>query len=154
MRSFMALAIGAVAVSAATITVSPARAEEVLVICAQEGQTCYLPNATTVVSYGKNGAIKSISGVTQIGCDNGSFGGDPLVGVGKFCIYKVDPPTWQWTKCAEEGTRCDFTGAKLVRYGQSNNWVYSSFVNGVDCNNGVFGDPDYGQHKQCQVANH
>jgi hypothetical protein len=31
--------------------------------------------------------------------------------------------------------------------------VYDSFVNGVGCNNGTFGDPAHGARKACFVAN-
>jgi hypothetical protein len=142
--------ISALAGSMAGIT--PARAADTLIICASEGQTCYVPNARTAITYGKNGATATIVGVTQINCDNGSFRMDPLHGVGKFCTYTVDPDTLTWTQCAQEGSTCSFTGAKLVRYGASK-WVYGSFVNGVGCNNGVFGDPNPGVGKTCQVAN-
>ena len=133
--------------------VPPARADNVLIVCAVEGGTCVAPNDDTPISYGKNGAIVTIKGVTQIGCNNGDFRIDPLVGQNKYCIYTVDPDRVSWTQCATEGDACNFTGAKLVRYGVPAKWVYGSFVNGVGCNNGTFGDPDRGTTKQCQVGN-
>jgi hypothetical protein len=150
MRTVFAIALA----TAAMAVLTPARAQNtVLVICANEGQTCIAPNANTSISYGKNGAVKTISGVTSIGCDNGSFQGDPLVGQGKYCTYTIIPGNLTWTQCAQENDSCGFTGAKLVRYGAGNSWVYGSFVNGVGCNNGTFGDPAYGTSKSCFVAN-
>jgi hypothetical protein len=142
--------MSAIAGSLAAIT--PAQAADVLIICATEGQTCNAPNARTAISYGKNGAIVTVVGVTQIGCDVRNFKVDPLQGQVKSCTYTVDPDTLSWTDCAREGSTCNFTGAKLVRYGASK-WVYGSFANGVECNVGTFGDPDYGVNKRCQVAN-
>jgi hypothetical protein len=138
--------------SMAALTAAQAQ-NTVLIICANEGQTCIAPNANTAITYGKNGAVKTISGVTSIGCDNGAFQTDPLVGQGKYCTYAINPNNVTWTKCSDEHGSCTFTGAKLVRYGAGNSWVYGSFVNGVGCNNGTFGDPAYGATKSCSVAN-
>lgn len=143
---------GLTAISAIAGT-APAKAADVLIICASEGQTCYASNGTTTITYGLNGAVITTVGVTQIQCTNDAFHGDPLVGKTKSCTYTVEPEKKNSTQCANEGSRCNFTGAKLVRYGAGANWVYDSFVNGTDCNNGVFGDPAYGSTKSCQVAN-
>ncbi|MCF8475478.1 MAG: hypothetical protein K9G60_00475 [Pseudolabrys sp.] len=146
-----ALLIAAVASAAGGI--APAHAADVLILCANEGQTCVAPNAQTTITFGKNGAVKTTVGVTQIDCSNGSFGGDPLKGENKACTYSVNPDSKTWTQCAEEGKDCTFTGAKLVRYGAAPLWVYGSYVNGVSCKNGTFGDPARGTDKTCQVAN-
>jgi len=128
-----------------------AQAAETTVTCAKEGQNCVVPNAQTPIIYGKNGATVTTIGVTSIDCSNKAFGKDPLKGETKSCTYSIDPNKLNWTQCAKEGQQCSFTGAKLVRYG-ANNWVYSSYINGVKCDNGHFGDPDKGKSKHCEVS--
>lgn len=63
----------------------------------------------------------------------------------------VTDPT-NWIACAWEGQRCNFGGTKLVRYGANGVYVYKTFTDGVDCTNGVFGDPLVGVVKQCHYA--
>jgi len=58
-----------------------------------------------------------------------------------------------YTKCAEEGERCNFSGTQQVYYGANNCYKVKSFTNGVDCNNNNFGDPLPGVHKACYVSN-
>jgi hypothetical protein len=55
-----------------------------------------------------------------------------------------------YTKCADEEGRCNFSGTADVIYGAYG--VYTaplSFTDGVNCNNGVFGDPISGATKAC-----
>lgn len=53
-------------------------------------------------------------------------------------------------KCADENGRCNFSGTANVIYGANNCYTSPrSFSNGVDCNNGVFGDPVPGVVKAC-----
>ena len=56
-----------------------------------------------------------------------------------------------WTTCANESGFCSFSGTAQVRYGAGSSWVTGTFTNGVACNNSVFGDPDFGVVKSCQV---
>jgi len=58
-----------------------------------------------------------------------------------------------YSKCAEEGERCNFSGTQQVYYGANNCYKVKSFTNGVDCNNNNFGDPLPGVHKACYVSN-
>jgi hypothetical protein len=153
MRLFTVFAIGLAAAVAALAQTQSARAQTVSIICATEGQTCTAPDANTTIAFGKNGAVATTIGVTQIGCNNDAFHTDPLIDQSKYCTYSVDISNVQWTKCASEGGRCEFTGARLVRYGATK-FVYDSFLNGIDCNNGVFGDPEHKVSKSCFVANH
>ena len=52
--------------------------------------------------------------------------------------------------CSNEGGRCNFSGTADVVYGALNSFTSPrSFTNGVDCNNGVFGDPISGVGKAC-----
>ena len=139
--------------AAGTVAGTPmAQAADVLINCANEGKSCIAPNANTIISYGKNGAVLTVVGVTEIKCDNDSFKGDPLRGQDKLCSYTINPDNFTWTQCAKEGDDCNFTGAKMVRYGASK-WVYGAYVNGVKCSNGTFGDPDRGNDKRCYVGN-
>jgi hypothetical protein len=132
---------------------APARAENVLITCATDSGTCIVPNTTTTVTYGKNGAILvRTAGVTQLICDATTFGGDPLRGVVKSCTYTVDPMSMQWIQCAQEGQTCGFTGARFVRFGANGKWVYSSYIDGVACNRETFGDPIVGTPKMCFVG--
>jgi hypothetical protein len=163
----MAVAIGVtVGVVGSTAGITPAQAQNttsVTIICANEGETCLLPNLNNLartVTYGKNGAFVSLSVFDQIGCNNTSFGRDPLVGVVKNCTYTVDVSSLNWTQCAQENSYCSFLGTrKLVRYGlvtqplAINWWAYLPFADGIMCNNVIFGDPFVGLMKTCQITN-
>ncbi len=60
-----------------------------------------------------------------------------------------NPPAG-FTKCADEGGRCNFSGTADVVYGARSSFTSPrSFTNGVDCNNSVFGDPISGVSKAC-----
>lgn len=57
-----------------------------------------------------------------------------------------------YTYCASEGQRCNFSDTKDVVYGASGQFNYKTGISGgIDCNNGVFGDPNYGVTKACYV---
>ncbi len=59
------------------------------VACANEGQTCEVPNTTTV-RYGASGSYVEIDNVSgSILCTNSVFG-DPIFGVYKHCDYRLD----------------------------------------------------------------
>ena len=63
------------------------------------------------------------------------------------------PAESEWTFCANEGGRCEFTGTQQVRYGANGQFTLPrTFTDGVDCGNAVFGDPVFGVVKQCQVT--
>jgi Flp pilus assembly pilin Flp len=72
----------------------------------------------------------------------GTLGGQPLIPT------STPPP---WTTCANENGFCSFSGTAQVRYGAGSSWTTGTFTNGVACNNSVFGDPDFGVVKSCQV---
>ena len=57
-----------------------------------------------------------------------------------------------WTSCAGETGTCEFSGAKLVRYGADTTWTQGVYVDSVGCNNDVFGDPLFGVYKSCQIT--
>ena len=59
-------------------------------------------------------------------------------------------PPAGFTWCADETGRCSFSGTADVVYGALNSFTSPrSFINGVDCNNDVFGDPISGTRKSC-----
>jgi hypothetical protein len=62
----------------------------------------------------------------------------------------VPPPGY--TLCAYEGQRCNFGGLKDVAYGANGAFYYKAGVSGgIDCNNGVLGDPIAGVGKACYI---
>src|SRR5262249_39800344 len=58
--------------------------------------------------------------------------------------------TAAWTFCAVEDSQCNFSGTKEVRYGINGVYVSQIFTGGVSCSNTIFGDPVYGDAKQCE----
>ncbi|HIF37311.1 MAG TPA: hypothetical protein EYQ70_02740 [Marine Group III euryarchaeote] len=54
-----------------------------------------------------------------------------------------------WTYCAQEDQFCAFDGMKTVRYGIDDTWAYQIKIDGIGCNNAVFGDPVPGIEKEC-----
>jgi Domain of unknown function (DUF1929)/Bacterial Ig domain len=61
------------------------------------------------------------------------------------------PPPSDWTFCANEHERCNFTGTQEVRYGANGTFTAPrTFTDGVDCSNAVFGDPLPGVVKHCE----
>jgi hypothetical protein len=52
--------------------------------------------------------------------------------------------------CTNEGSRCQFDGTMDVAYGNNGQYIYQYAVSGgIDCNNGVFGDPIPNVSKAC-----
>ena len=56
-----------------------------------------------------------------------------------------------YTKCADEGGFCSFSGTKEVYYGANSCYYSKSLSNGTACTNDVFGDPVYGVTKACYI---
>lgn len=54
-----------------------------------------------------------------------------------------------WSRCADEGSVCAFSGNREVRYGARGIYVTRFIENGTPCNNAVFGDPVPGVKKSC-----
>jgi hypothetical protein len=59
------------------------------------------------------------------------------------------PTPREWVRCADEGWNCSFDGTRRVRYGANGVYVSATFTDGVECSNGVFGDPLFGVVKAC-----
>jgi hypothetical protein len=61
----------------------------------------------------------------------------------------ISPPT----QCAVENGNCSFSGARTVIYGVEGKFSQPHVaVDGIPCNNGVFGDPAVGTGKACFLA--
>ena len=61
----------------------------------------------------------------------------------------VSYSTASWTKCADEGGTCTFSGTTTVRYGANGQYYIKSATGSIGCNNSVFGDPLVGIVKAC-----
>lgn len=51
----------------------------------------------------------------------------------------ADPGDGRWTRCAAEGSRCDFSGAVPVRFGSGGQYFHAVFENGMQCRREAFG---------------
>jgi hypothetical protein len=147
-----------VAVAAAAPAPAPAPGAPSWSKCADEGGRCNF-NGVRTVRYGANDRFVTREFKNGVDCGNPVFG-DPIPGLSKYCevasatvAAPVPPPGGQgWSKCADEGGRCNFNGVRIVRYGAKDQYNTREFKNGVDCNNQVFGDPIEGVSKQCEIA--
>ena len=124
--------------------------------CAWEDERCSFGGVADV-AYGANGQFAYRQGISDgIDCTNAVFG-DPIFGVRKACYIRSarnDQPDYTppsgYTFCAWENERCSFGGVADVAYGANGQFAYRSGVSGgIDCNNGVFGDPRPGVRKAC-----
>ena len=62
----------------------------------------------------------------------------------------TDTPPAGYSRCANEGGSCHFTGTANVVYGALGTWTSPrSFTGGTPCTNAVFGDPLSGTGKAC-----
>ena len=132
---------------ACAITIPPTPTE--WTVCATEGGQCPF-SGTREVRYGANGVYVYQTLADGTACTNAVFG-DPLVGTVKACAIRIPPDPTEWTLCAPEGGMCAFTGTTEVRYGADGKYVYQTFIDGIACNNRVFGDPLYGTRKSCAI---
>jgi hypothetical protein len=103
--------------------------------CAMENGSCAV-SGTKRVRYGRDGkySYKIVSANT--GCDSATFGGDPLENVAKLCHVSDQ----LYTRCANEGGVCSFSGTKEVRYGANGEWRTLTKAGSVECSNAAFGD--------------
>ena len=131
--------------------VAPAGGPSGYTLCATEGGTCSLP-APTLVAYGANGAYEyKILPAGATGCQNATFGADPLFGVAKACY--AAPATGVpagWLSCADEGGNCVSNSPRVVAYGARGAfytlWVSGTIACGVPA---MGGDPIFGVRKAC-----
>jgi hypothetical protein len=124
--------------------------------CANENGFCNF-RGEAEVRYGAEGRYVQKRLSNGIDCRNGIFG-DPAPGLPKNCFYKEvrhrdrDRDRRHWEFCANEDGFCNFRGEAEVRYGAEGRYVYKRFSNGIDCRNGIFGDPAPGLPKNCYIA--
>lgn len=115
--------------------------------CANEGENCNF-SGTTIVRYGAQGSFVYREATNSFYCSYTHLG-DPKYGVHKHCYIKKN--RYEWKNCSGENGRCNFSGTTAVRYGADGSFSYKTATNGIDCNNGVFGDPRGGVYKYCYV---
>lgn len=123
--------------------------------CAAEGARCEFTGVRTIrFGAGDKWEVKPFFG--PITCNAGSFDNkDPVPAVAKRCeapVYRGE--NINWTHCAREGERCNFSGRRAVAYGSNQSWIEKEFVDGVDCDYKVLGDPAPGVAKTCGVFLH
>jgi hypothetical protein len=121
--------------------------------CAFESQRCDFTGWKDV-AFGAGGKLTYKDRVKSgFVCATAAFG-DPAPGVKKACYIKssaIIPPAG-YVYCAGEGQRCKFSGVKDVAYGAYERFNTKLIVlNGIDCNNSIFGDPFSGVGKACFV---
>ena len=69
--------------------------------------------------------------------------------IGLSFSTSTDVRAQEWVRCASEGQQCRFAGIKMVRYGESDQFRFGTFTDGVTCSNAAFGDPVAGRRKTC-----
>ncbi len=57
-----------------------------------------------------------------------------------------------WQRCAAQDEICRVSGQGTVRYGADGKYAYKTVRNRIICDQQEFGDPVYGQPKQCDVS--
>lgn len=80
----------------------------------------------------------------------GNAGVSPSVTVNVANAAKTT--TQNWISCASEGSACNFSGTRQVRYGANNSYAFVTATGSVACSNAIFGDPIYGVVKTCDYA--
>ena len=125
------------------------------VVCAPEGGACRFDgNRRVAYGVGTKWMYRNLEGSVQ--CNAAAFGGDPAPGKAKRCRFLAAPALINaipnYTRCAQEGEVCRFNGTRKVAFGAGSKWVQDSFVNGISCTNGVFGDPAPGVKKECRIG--
>ncbi|MFP8780639.1 hypothetical protein [Hydrogenophaga sp. RWCD_12] len=146
--------------------------------CAREGEVCRFRGARTV-RFGAEGAYNFRREVGQIECSIDEFG-DPVYGVRKKCQVRNEPdrpgyggrpddhlpggvgiaggdrpdfgrPSNRWAYCADEGKTCTTSMPTVIRYGVPGNYHYRQVSGTVRCDSRLFGDPQPGVQKTCEI---
>lgn len=104
------------------------------------------------VAYGDNGKFFRKTAVSgSIDCTNDVFG-NPDPGVTKSCYILTLTPPPGFTYAAPENAHIPISGIADVAYGSRGKFKFKYDVTGgIDCTNGVFGNPDPGVQKACFV---
>jgi len=108
-----------------------------------------------LVRFGENGNFTYKLGEGNIKCSTSHFVIDPSPGKAKKCDFYSGNIVWR--QCATNGGKCDFTGKKFVRYGNSSDdqgrgWNIKLLADGTDCTNTVFQDSTASKTKTCWVG--
>lgn len=153
-------ATSAAVTSSSRATAAAATDTTTWTVCATERAQCSF-TGTRSVRYGTATKYVTASFSNGVLCGNAAFG-DPAYGETKTCwlgstttaTTAAAPTTTTstattWTQCAGERQQCSFTGTRSVRYGTTTKYVTASYSNGVLCSNATFGDPAYGESKNC-----
>jgi len=111
--------------------------------CSNEWETCFSSGLKTT-RFGVDGAAYYRTTNGTFSCTNDIFG-DPLPGTFKGCVVGdvISNP------CSDENANCYFDGVKYVTYGAGGASTSRLAIAGIECSNGVFGDPISGVFKNC-----
>ncbi|MET3131183.1 hypothetical protein AAKU55_001442 [Oxalobacteraceae bacterium GrIS 1.11] len=82
----------------------------------------------------------------------GLFGASSSAAAGVTMVAAAATSSTQWTFCANENSRCIFTGKQTVRYGAGERFVSKDFDWATSCDSTTFGDPAPGVAKHCEVT--
>ncbi len=122
--------------------------------CASENQFCSFAG-TSQARYGVFGVYAYGTYTNGVWCNNATFG-DPFPFFVKHCDYCAPPLTAcnsgpsGYTKCADEGGTCSFSGSANVAYGCNSSFYYKDATTSIGCNSAAFGgDPLEGVLKAC-----
>ena len=129
---------------------------ETWVKCADEGGTCRFDGVRRVAfGVDQKWAYRNLENSAQ--CNASVFGSDPAPGKRKRCRYQAAPSPIgylpappAWATCAQEGGTCNLDGKHKVAFGTGSQWVMETFIGGIECSTGVFGDPAPGKRKECR----
>jgi hypothetical protein len=69
-----------------------------------------------------------------------------------FCFLLLKYTLSQWTRCAIENGTCNFSGIKIVRFGNNDGFNFIESNNSVRCNTNYFGIPSSSPNKFCDYA--
>ena len=114
-----------------------------LTFCSNEWETCSASGLQTT-RFGVDGGYYYRTTNGPFSCTNDIFG-DPAPGAAKSCEVG-DVISYL---CSDENSNCYFDGVKYVTYGGGGGSTAKLALSGIECSNGVFGDPSSGEFKSC-----
>jgi hypothetical protein len=91
----------------------------------------------------RNASILAFAAATAIGCTG-------QIDDNESADYQFAVLAQQWTSCASQGQRCEFSGTHEVRFGGVNGTKTRTFTDGVLCGNRAFG-VRFGRGNSCEV---
>ncbi|MBP7767026.1 discoidin domain-containing protein [Candidatus Saccharibacteria bacterium] len=105
------------------------------------------------ISYSKDLTLTNIQLTTDDTCNPGSDGNgcNSITSTPNPAPTPVGPSGY--TKCADEGGKCSFSGTKKIAFGSNGKFVEKDVTSTIDCTIAAFGsDPVSGQTKACYVG--